>query len=82
MRRYMQKPLTVPFKIFTARLAELNNYLSVFPRSNEIKNMDKADINNILLLVVHNVWSKKSYLQVCGFEGKTYKDTCNMFKII
>ena len=76
----MRKPPDLPFKRFDARLTGLNNYLPIFPGSNASNNMSPEELNEIILQTVLNVWSKKSYLQGWGFEGKTYKGTCDMFE--
>ena len=82
MRHAIQKPHTVPFKIFAARLTELNNYLPSFLGSDRSNNMDTSDINEILLHDDPNGWENQSYLQGWDFESKTYKETCDMFKIM
>ena len=79
IRRAMRKPPDLPFKRFDARLTGLNNYLPIFPGSSASNNMSPEELNEIILQTVLNVWSKKSYLQGWGFEGKTYKGTCDMF---
>ena len=78
----IKKTRAVPFKIFAARLAELNNYLLLFPGSDKSKNIDEAELNNILLHDLPNGWAKQSYLQGWYFESKTYKETCDMSKIM
>ena len=59
---------------------ELNNYLTLFPRSSNANNMAPGELNDILLHVVPNIWEKQSYLQVCYFEWNLYKDACGMFE--
>ena len=56
MRRAMHKPWYLPFKRFSARLMELNNYLPIFPGSSDIKKMSPEQINEILLHYVPNGW--------------------------
>ena len=76
----MQKPQVFLFKIFSARLAELNNYLPIFPGSSATKNMAPEELNKILLQAAHNSWAKQAYLQGWVFEGSYYKYTCDMFE--
>ena len=59
---------------------ELNNHLSLYPGSDAAKKMDPEEINKILLHAVPNLWAKQAYIQVWNFEGRSYKETCNMFK--
>ena len=80
MRRAMRKPRDLLFKIFAARLIELNNYLPISPGSSAAKNMDSEELNKILLHVVPYLWAKQSYIQVWDFEGRSYKETCKMFE--
>ena len=44
--------------------------------------MASEELNEILLCVVPNIWSKQSYLQGWYFEGNNYKETCEMFERI
>ena len=73
MRCAIQKPLTLLLKRFLARLTENNNYLPLFPGSDEIKNMDEARLKNIMLHSFPNVWAKHFYLQGWGFRVKTIR---------
>ena len=41
--------------------------------------MPPEEITDILLHNVPNCWERKFYLQGRNFEGKTYKETCEMF---
>ena len=72
----------MPFKIFVVRLADINNYISLFPGSDKSKTMDEAELNKILLRYVPNIWSKQYYLQGWDLDIKTFKATCSMFKIM
>ena len=65
-------------KIFATQLTQLNNYLPLFPRSSISKKMAPEELNDILLRAILNAWAEQSYLQVWGFEGSTYKDTCEI----
>ena len=44
--------------------------------------MAPEELNDILLYAVPNVWAKHAYLQSCGFEGRNYKDSYEMFEHI
>ena len=41
--------------------------------------MDPEGLNKILLHTIPNLWVKKAYIQGWDFEGKSYKDTYDMF---
>ena len=76
----MRKPLDIQFKIFAARLTELNNYLPIFPGSSADKKMDPKDLNKIILHAVQKYWTRQAYIQGWDFEGWSYKETCDMFE--
>ena len=59
---------------------EINNYLPLFPGSSVSKKIAPEDLNDIILHTVPNMWAKQAYLQVWDLEGRTYKDTCEMFE--
>ena len=80
MRHAMRKPQDIPFKIFAARLTELNIYLPLLPGSSAAKKIYSEELKNILLHAVPNLWGKKTYIQGWGFEGSSYKETCEIFK--
>ena len=63
MRRAMRKPQHLQFKIFAARLTELNNYLPLLPGSSAAKKMDPEELNEILLRAVPNAWARQAYIQ-------------------
>ena len=62
MRRVMRKPCADRFKIFFARLTNINNHLDFLPGLDESKDMDEVDINNILHHATHNGWANNYYL--------------------
>ena len=78
MRRTMRKPQDLLFKRFSAQLTELNNYLPLFPGSIADKKMSSQELNGMLLHSVPNIGAKQAYLQGWDFEGKSFKDTCNV----
>ena len=80
MRHAMGKPPYLLFKIFAARLTELNNYLPFFPGLIAANKMDPEELNKILLHAVPNLWVKKAHVKGWDFEGRSYKETCEMFK--
>ena len=41
--------------------------------------MASKELNKILLHIVPNSWEKQAYLHGWDFEGKSYKETWNMF---
>ena len=80
MSRAIQEPQGLLIKIFYARLTELINYLPIFPVSSAADKMDPEELNKIILHVVPNSWAKQAYIQGWDFEGRSYKDTCDMFE--
>ena len=59
VRRAMRKSQSLLFKFLAARLTEINNYLPLLPGSSESQNMAPEELNEILLHVVTNRWTKK-----------------------
>ena len=80
MRRAIRKPQDIPFKRFSTRLTELNNYLPLLPGSRAAKKMPPEELNEILLRAVPNVWAKQAYQKGWDFEMKIYKDMCELFE--
>ena len=75
MRCAMCKPREILFKLFSARLTELNNYLPLFLGLSASNKMHPEELNEILLHAVLNGWAKHAYLQSWYFEMKKYKAT-------
>ena len=73
MRRAMRKPWYLPFKIFAARLTELNNYIPLFARSSVTNKMAPEELNKILLHCDPNDCKNQSYLQGWDSEVNSYK---------
>ena len=71
MRCAMRKPWYILFKIFSAWLMELNNYVLLLPGSSTTKNMDPEELNKILIHSVSNSCSKRSYIKGWNFEGRS-----------
>ena len=42
--------------------------------------MDPEELSKIVIHAVPNSWKKQSYIQGWDFEGRSYKDKCDMFK--
>ena len=42
--------------------------------------MPPKELNKIYLHAVLNGWAKQAYLQGWDFEGKSYKETCEIFE--
>ena len=70
MHRNIPKPHGFPFKIFSARLTELEKFLPMFPGLYDSKSMNKYNLNEVLLHIVPNGWAKHSYLRGRDFEKK------------
>ena len=54
MRRAILKPQSMTFKRFEERLTEMNNFLPLFPGSDDSKKMEMEELNKILLHAVTN----------------------------
>ena len=80
MRRAIQKNWDILLNRFSERLTEMNNYLPQFPVSSAAKKMYPEELNEIILHVVPNSWAKKAYIQGWYFEGRSYKETWNIFE--
>ena len=78
----MRKPRDIIFKIFTARLTEINNFLPIFPVLDATKNIPPKEINEILIYALPNSWSKQAYLQGWDFKMKTFRETCAIFDLM
>ena len=63
MRRAMCKPRDIPSKHFSARLKELNKYLTLFSGSSTTNKIPPEELNKILLHAIPNGWAKQAYLQ-------------------
>ena len=42
--------------------------------------MDPKDLNKIILHAVQKYWTRQAYIQGWDFEGRSYKETCDMFE--
>ena len=80
MCRVMCKPWDLTFKIFDTQLIKLNKYLLILPGSSAPKKIPPKELNEILLHAVPKDFAKQAYLQGGEFEGKSYKDKCDMFE--
>ena len=76
----MRKPRDIIFKIFTARLTEINNFLPLLPGYDSTRNIPLEEINEILLFVGPNGWAKQAYVHGWEFRMNTFRKTCAMFK--
>ena len=74
----MRKPRDIQLNRFASRLTELNKYLTIFPGTNNTKNMVPEELNEILLQSTLSSWARQAYIQGWDFEEITYKDTCNI----
>ena len=58
----------VSVKKFDTRLMDINEYLPIFPGSDNMMKMADEEMNEILLHTVPIVWMKQAYLKEFGFE--------------
>ena len=61
------------------RLTKLNEYLVLFPGSDEFKNMSEPGLNVIILYSMPNGWSNQSYFLELGFQVP-YNKASNIFE--
>jgi hypothetical protein len=66
MRRFMRKPKTMSIREFSARVAEMNAYLTEFPPFEADQELSGEEIIDILEFAIPNSWQKNMVLQ--GFE--------------
>ena len=76
----MRKRRYLPFNVFSAWQTKLNNYLPLSPGSSASKKIARKKLNKIFFRTVLNVWAKQAYIQGWYFDGRSYKDTCDMFE--
>ena len=82
MRCAMRKPQDLLFKRFSSRLTELNDYLPLSPGSSAAKKMAPEELNRILRRVIPNSCARQACIKEWYFEGRYYKDTCEVFENI
>ena len=69
MRRCMKNPRRLKVRRYAACLVDLNEYLASFPVATMADNMGVTELNEILLNIIPNNWSKQYYVQ--GFDCET-----------
>ena len=62
MQYTMRKPRDLSFKIFTAQLKELNNYLPLLPGLIYSNKMYPKELNVIIFYTVPNGWTKQAFV--------------------
>ena len=72
MRRGMKKTRSLTVRRHAARLIDLNEYLVSFPGVNLTNNIDVTELNEIILNIMPNRWSKQAYVQGFGCEYITF----------
>ena len=80
MRRCMQKPRRLKVRRYDAPIIDLNEYFASFPRENMDDKIGFAELNEILLNSMTNIWSKQAYVQGFGCESISFKKSVNMFE--
>ena len=79
MRFSISKLHSINTRRYTAQITELNDYLDIFPGSENFNNMIESYLKNIMIHSMTNGWNKQSYLQVFEFE-LPFKKSVNMFE--
>ena len=77
MRYFMRKLRYLNIRRFAVRLTKLDEYLGDFMGCKQSKNMVQEKANCLLVYIMPNIWSKKSYLKGFDFEVP-FKKTVNM----
>ena len=68
MWHVMMNLCNISVKKFDTRLMDINEYLSLFPGSDNMKKIVYEEMNEILLHTVPIVWTKQAYLKGFGFD--------------
>ena len=58
----MKNPRRLKVKQYTARLIDLNGYLASSPKATMDDKMGVTELNEILLNIMPNIWSKQAYV--------------------
>ena len=80
MRRCMKNPHILKVKRYAARLIYLNEYLASFPGETMDGKMGVTELNEILLKIMTNRWSKQAYVQGFDCDTISLKKAVNMFE--
>ena len=56
-------------RCYTARMFNINKYVSVLPQGKIIEKVCRIEFNEVMLNSIPNLWSKKDYVQ--GFNWET-----------
>ena len=76
MRRRIRKHHGLKLRRYTDRSIDLNKYLASFPGANMTDKIGVAEINESLLNIMSNSWSKQAYVQVFDCKYITFKKGC------
>ena len=68
MWHVMMNLCNISVKKFDRRLMDINEYLSLFPGSDNMKKIADEEMNEIILHTVPIVWMKQAYLQGFVFD--------------
>ena len=81
MRRIM-KNAQPKVRRYVARLIDMNEYLASFPVVNLADKTYVTELNDIILNIVPNSWSKQAYVQGFYCEYILFNKAVNIFKRI
>ena len=82
MRNALQneKTRSLTVRRYAACLIDLNEYLASFLGATLTDKIGVTKLNEILLNIMPNSWSKQAYVQGFDFESITFKKAVNMFE--
>ena len=79
MRHGIKKPHSLTVTLYSARLFDLNEYLASFSDATLNDKIGVTKLNNTLLNIMPNRWSKKACIQGFYCEPITFKNDVDMF---
>ena len=80
MRCGMRNPRGLKVRFYEACLIGLNKYLDLFPGAKMPNKIGLMELDEILINIMSNSWSKQAYVQVFGCGYITFKKAVNMFE--
>ena len=80
MRRWMKKLRILTVRSYAARLIDLNEYLLSFPGVTLTDKIGVTKLNEILIKIMPNSWSKQAYVQGFDCGSITFKKAINIFE--
>ena len=77
-----EKLHSLTIRHYAARFIYLNEYLDSFLGATLADKIDVTELNEIILNIMPNSWSKQAYVQGFDCESISFKKSVNMFERI